>query len=77
METIQASKFKAQCLALMDEVAATGKTLLITKNGVPVVELHPHKKPRTKSLLGLYKGQIKILGDIVSPLGPGSWNALR
>ena len=77
METIQASKFKAQCLALMDEVANTGKSILVTKNGKPIAELHPYRKPRAKSLLGLQKGQIKILGDIVSPLGKGDWKALK
>ncbi len=77
METIQASKFKARCLALMDEVASTGKTILVTKNGKPVAELHPHKLPRAKSLLGLHRGEIKISGDIVSSPGADSWTALK
>lgn len=77
MKTIQASKFKAQCLSLMDEVAATGEALLVTKNGQPIAELHPHRRPRAKTLIGLHAGQISILGDIVSPLGRGGWNALK
>ena len=32
MHTIQASEFKAKCLALMDIVANTGETWVITKN---------------------------------------------
>ena len=36
MQTIQASKFKAKCLALMDQVARTGETIVVTKNGKPV-----------------------------------------
>ena len=77
MDTIQASKFKARCLALMDEVARTGKTILVTKNGKPVAELRPHRPPRVKSPIGLNKGQIKIRGDIVSPIGTGLWDALK
>ncbi len=77
METIQASKFKARCLALMDEVAATGKTIIVTKNGKPVAELRPHVLPRAKSLLGLHKGQVKIRGDIVSSLPADLWTALK
>lgn len=77
MHTIQASKFKARCLALMDEVARTGDTILITKNGKPIAELRPHRGPPSKSLIGLHKGKIRILGDIVSPTGVGLWNALR
>ena len=73
METIQASKFKARCLALMDRVARTGETILVTKNGKPVAELRPHRRPRAKSLIGLHKGQGRILGDIVSPIGTELW----
>jgi prevent-host-death family protein len=73
MATIQASEFKAKCLALMDHVARTGETLTITKNGKPVAELRPHRPPRAKSLIGLHKGQIAITGDIVSPIGADLW----
>jgi prevent-host-death family protein len=73
MATIQASEFKAKCLALMDHVARTGETLTITKNGKPVAELRPHRPPRAKSLIGLNKGQIEITGDIVSPIGTELW----
>ncbi len=77
MTLIQASEFKAKCLALMDQVARTGETIVITKNGKPIAELHPHRKPRAKSLIGLHQGQGKIKGDIISPIGTGSWEALK
>ncbi len=77
MTTIQASEFKAKCLALMDQVARTGETILVTKNGKPVAELRPHRPPRIKSPLGLHKGQSTILGDIIEPLGKGLWKALK
>src|SRR5919106_1575795 len=37
MRTIKASEFKARCLKLTDEVAASGEPLVITKNGRPIV----------------------------------------
>ena len=77
METIQASKFKARCLALMDQVASTGKAILVTKNGKPIAELHPHRLPRVKTLLGLHKGLIKVRGDIVGPSGAAEWDAMK
>ncbi len=77
MTTIQASEFKAKCLALMDQVARTGKTIIVTKNGKPIAELRPYRPPRAKSLIGLDKGRIEIAGDIVAPLGPKDWNALK
>ena len=77
MTTIQASEFKAKCLALMDEVARTGRSITVTKNGRPVADLCPHRPPRAASLIGLHKGQIEVEGDIVSGLGPPRWDALR
>jgi prevent-host-death family protein len=67
MRTIKASEFKAKCLKLMDEVAETGQSLVITKNGKPTAQLGPVARER-KSLWGLHKGQIEILGDIIEPI---------
>ena len=75
MLTFQASEFKAKCLAIMDDVARTGESVLITKNGRPIAELTPHRPPKAKSLIGLQRGQVEITGDIVSPLGPALWDA--
>jgi prevent-host-death family protein len=69
MQTIEASEFKANCLALMDQVAKTGKALLVTKNGKPIAELRPHQ-PATGPVLGILKDQVKIVGDILAPLDP-------
>jgi prevent-host-death family protein len=48
--TIPASEFKAKCLALLDEVAETKETLVVTKRGKPVARVMPVQEPR--SLLG-------------------------
>lgn len=77
MTTIQASEFKAKCLALMDQVARTGETILVTKNGKPVAELRPHRPPRIKSPFGLHKGQSVILSDVIEPIDTGLWKALK
>ena len=74
MQTIQASEFKAKCLALMDQVAATGEGILITKNGKPVAELHPPALERPKSPFGLHKGMMEITGNIMSPIDV-KWDA--
>ena len=74
MHIIRASEFKAKCLALMDQVAATGEGILITKNGKPVAELHPPASPRPKSPFGWHKGMIEIKGDIISPVDV-KWDA--
>lgn len=75
MKTIKASEFKAKCLKIMDEVASTGEPVVITKNGVPIVEVGPAKR-RPKTLFGALKGSARITGDIISPIDV-EWEALR
>ena len=75
MRTINASEFKAKCLKLMDEVAQSGEPLVITKNGRPIAELTAIGRER-RSIWGLHKGQIEILGDILEPIDAG-WEADR
>ena len=71
VRTMKASEFKAKCLKLMDEVAETGEEIVITKNRRPVAKLTPLKQ-RPKTLFGVDRGRIEILGDIVSPM-PAEW----
>ena len=41
MSEVSASKFKARCLALLDEVAEGGGELVVTKHGRPVAKVVP------------------------------------
>jgi prevent-host-death family protein len=70
---IPAAVFKAECLKLMDEVARTGKPVVITKHGKPVAQLAPIS-PQAESLFGYMRNTLVIKGDIVSPTGE-SWSA--
>ena len=71
VRTMKASEFKAKCLKLMDEVAETGEEIVVTKRGRAVAKLTPLKR-RPKTLFGVDRGRIEILGDIVSPM-PAEW----
>ncbi len=74
MRTIKASEFKAKCLKIMDEVAASGEPVMITKNGVPITQLIPaHRRPET--LFGALSGSVSIRGDILAPVD-AQWDAL-
>lgn len=73
IKIIKASEFKAKCLRLMDQVAETGTTLVITKNGRPVAQLGPVVS-LTPTLAGAHRGMIAVVGDIVSPIGE-EWEA--
>ena len=73
--TIKASEFKAKCLKLMDEVAETGEEIVITKNGRPTAKLVAYRE-KPKTLFGIDKGRIQILGDIISPIDV-EWEAAQ
>lgn len=63
MTRISASKFKEQCLSLLDQVGPDG--IVITKHGKPVAKLVPVEAD-SKGLLGSLKGKLKIKGNILS-----------
>ena len=67
MQTIQSSEFKAKCLALMDKIAASGETLVVTKKGIPIVEMKAYSGKRVTSPLGLHP-DLEIHGDLLAPL---------
>jgi prevent-host-death family protein len=45
MKEITATQFKARCLRVLDEVAETGESVVITKRGRPVARLEPPVSP--------------------------------
>jgi len=75
-KTMKASDFEANCLAVMEEVAATGETVVVTKDGKPLAELVPHKQEATRNLIGLFKDDLVIKGDIISPIDV-EWDAMK
>lgn len=69
--TIAAAQFKAQCLRLMDEVAATRQPLIITKHRKPVARLLPLEAPaKPAPFLDRLKGKFEIVGDLLAPPSP-------
>jgi len=65
--TMSAADFKAKCLELMDRVATTGRSVVVTKRGRPVAVLSP-VRARRRSAFGCMKGRIEIRGDLVAPI---------
>jgi prevent-host-death family protein len=69
VKEVAAGTFKAQCLAIMDQVLASGESVLITKHGRPVAKLVPAEK-QADDIFGYMAGKVKIVGDIVGPAAP-------
>jgi prevent-host-death family protein len=77
MKQMRASVFKARCLAVMDDVQATGEPVIVTKRGRPVVKVIPIK-PEKDDIFGSMADEVKIVGDIESPVVPlKAWKIMR
>ena len=63
MKQLSASKFKEQCLSLLDRVDPEG--IVVTKRGKPVAKLIPFGAD-SADLIGSLKGKLKIKGQIIS-----------
>ena len=76
MKTMAAGAFKVHCLAIMDQVRATGEPVVITKRGIPVAKVVPAGIPA--NILGSMANDFKIVGDIETPATPlREWKAAR
>ena len=61
MKTISVTKFKEQCLALLDQLEPEG--LVVTKHGKPVARIIPYDNLDTE-LIGSLRDKILVEGDI-------------
>ena len=79
MRQMAAGEFKAQCLAVMDEVAATREPVVITKRGRPVAKLVPVDGSKPKKFMGRLEGVLlPAKGDLTEPTVPlEDWESLK
>ena len=68
MDQMAISKFKATCLAALEQVRRTGVPLRVTRRGMPVADIVP-PGPRAQpgDWLGAMAGSAEITGDITVP----------
>jgi prevent-host-death family protein len=76
VKKMAAGAFKANCLAIMDEVRIKRETVIITKHGKPVAQLVPINA-ETDDIYNFLAGKGSITGDVVSPaLSSRDWGKL-
>lgn len=68
--SIQAVKFKAVCLKLMDRVKRTGEEFVIIKRNRPVARLGPIEDDGLRPFVGRSRGVITATReDLLAPIG--------
>lgn len=73
---VSKSSFKAKALEYFREVESTGKELVITDHGKPVLKIVPYSHDPAEALRSL-RGSVIRYVDPLEPVGLEDWEALR
>jgi prevent-host-death family protein len=74
MESLSVSKFKATCLAVLQNVSRQKKRVIITKRGKPIAEVIPYDPDKQEIPL---EDTLIFMDDIISPVAENDWEALK
>ena len=75
MQSMAISKFKAQALKIVDQVAQDKETIIITKRGNPLAQIIPYHDESSMAQPGNLEDSFVFEEDIVSPICEGVWEA--
>jgi prevent-host-death family protein len=75
-KSVSKSAFKAKALEYFREVERSGRELIITDHGEPVLKLVPFVDDPNAALAAL-KGSVLRYDDPLEPVGLEDWEALR
>lgn len=68
MESLSVTEFKAHCLEILNRVAETGESILLTKRGKPTAMVGPAPRDESRRWIpGQFRDRGKIVGDIIAP----------
>jgi len=73
---ISATEFKAKCLSILDEVARTGRVVVVTKHGKPVAKVS-RTVQSVRPAMGGMAGTSEEIGDIVNFDTADEWECLK
>ncbi|MGA9668316.1 MAG: type II toxin-antitoxin system Phd/YefM family antitoxin [Terracidiphilus sp.] len=73
MQKIPAAQFKSHCLALMEQVSQSGRPVVVTKHGKPVVQISRVNSTEDE-IFGFLTGKGRIVGDIENTIPVSDWN---
>ena len=73
---VSKSQFKPQALKYFREVQATGRELVITERGEPVLKIVPYR-PEPQIALEELRGSVVRFDDPTSPVGLDDWESLE
>ena len=57
----------------MDQVAESGRAVVVTKHGKPVVQIIPVQSDENE-IFGFLAGKVRIVGDVENTIPLSDWN---
>ena len=75
-QQVSKSSFKARALEYFRQVERTGKELVITDRGKPVLKVTPYTRDPGEALKAL-RGSVIRYDDPTEPVGTEDWEALE
>ena len=75
-QQVSKSSFKARALEYFRQVERTGKELVITDRGKPVLKVTPYARDSGEALKAL-RGSVIRYDDPLEPVGAEDWEALK
>jgi prevent-host-death family protein len=77
MKEYSISDFKAHAIGILNGLAKSGESVLVTKRGKPLAQISPYRPPENKPRPGKLAGTLSFEKDLISPLGEELWEAAR
>jgi prevent-host-death family protein len=75
-QSVSKSTFKAKALELCRQVESTGRELVITEPGKPVLKMIPYSHDPEEAQ-GVFRGAVLWYDDPLQPVGLEVWESLR
>ena len=75
-KTISKSKFKPKALQYFREIEKTGKQIIITDHGRPVLKITPYSE-NSESILMSLRNSVKKFDHPTEPVGLEDWEAFQ
>ena len=74
--SVSKSRFKARALELFREIERTGRPLIVTDRGRPVLKIVPYRDDPEASLRELKDSVVRYEAPL-EPVGDGDWESSR
>ena len=77
MKTMGISQFKAQALKILDLIAKSHESLIVTKRGKPLVQINPCGPESASPQPGRLAETLTFEKDLIAPLDESDWEACK